>query len=67
MFSGASVSHSVHRGLPPPHLDTPRWTDTAPPSELTSNGGHCSGRYASYWNAFLFDSLFRNVSFFYLN
>ena len=21
---------------------------------LTSSGGHCSGRYASYWNAFLF-------------
>ena len=20
---------------------------------LTSSGGHCSGRYASYWNAFL--------------
>ena len=25
-----------------------------PPLVLTSNGGHCRGRYASYWNAFLF-------------
>ena len=25
---------------------------------LTSNGGHQSGRYASYWNAFLFDCCF---------
>ena len=37
MFSEASVSHSVNRGLAPPHLETPRWTetrlwtDTAPP------------------------------------
>ena len=23
------------------------------PPVLTSSGGHCSGRYASYWNAFL--------------
>ena len=26
----------------------PTWTDTHPPLD-----GHCSGRYASYWNAFL--------------
>ena len=25
---------------------------------LTSSGGHCSGRYASYWNAFLFNNIF---------
>ena len=30
-----------------PQADTPR-ADTLPPSD-----GHCSGRYASYWNAFL--------------
>ena len=24
------------------------------PPQLTSGGPHCSGRYASYWNAFLF-------------
>ena len=30
-----------------PPADTP-WADTP--------GGHCSGRYASYWNAFLFET-----------
>ena len=31
------------------------WRQTLPtPSTETSSGGHCSGRYASYWNAFLF-------------
>ena len=25
------------------------------PPILTSGGGHCSGRYASYWNVFLFN------------
>ena len=25
-----------------------------PPAVLTFSGGHCNGRYASYWNAFLF-------------
>ena len=25
-----------------------------PPSVLTSSGSHCSSRYTSYWNAFLF-------------
>ena len=23
----------------------------------TSSGGHCSGQYASYWNAFLLESI----------
>ena len=32
----------------PPGADTPRQT-LPPPSD-----GHCRGRYASYWNAFLF-------------
>ena len=49
MFSEASVSHCVYGlgslpaggGLPPN------------PPVLTSSGGHCSGRYAFYWNAFL--------------
>ena len=31
------------RQTPPPQADPPR-------------DGHCSGRYASYWNAFLFNS-----------
>ena len=49
--------------------ETPLCTETSPPDrdpsgespppdsdpqELTSSGGHCSCRYTSYWNAFLF-------------
>ena len=30
------------------------WREWVPPLVLTSNGGHCSSQYASYWNAFLF-------------
>ena len=37
--------------------ETPLWTETPPrertPQLLTSIHGHCSGQYASYWNAFL--------------
>ena len=29
-----------------------RW-GLPPSTDLTSSGGHCSGRYAPYWNAFL--------------
>ena len=32
---------------------TPPWADTAPPGRPPADG-YCSGRYASYWNAFLF-------------
>ena len=43
--------HSQARHLLPwadtPKTDTP-WADTTIPD------GHCSGQYASYWNAFLF-------------
>ena len=43
MFSEEYVSHSVHgRG------------SVHPPPVPTSSGGHCSGRYALYWNAFWF-------------
>ena len=45
-----SVCHFVHRGMSgrtPPGRH-PR-ADTLPPAD-----GYCSGRYASYWNAFLF-------------
>ena len=57
----ARVCHSVHRGVSgrhthrqipflgrPPCSGTPLWADTPPPCD-----GHCSGRYTSYWNAFL--------------
>ena len=49
-----------------PSRQTPSWADTPPgrhpprqtPPSQTPPGrppnGHCSGRYASYWNAFLF-------------
>ena len=67
MFAEASVSHSVHRGSPSSPLWTetpPLWTDTPldrdphvrdiiHPPELTSTGGDCSDRYASYWNLLL--------------
>ena len=39
----------------------PRDADPPPggrPPSVTSSGGHCSGRYASYWNTFLFVCLF---------
>ena len=80
----ACVSHSVHRGEG--WTETPLWTETPfsgqrhlsltetlPWTEtpsLTSTGSHCSGRYASYWNAFLFSTFscciehFEFVSFF---
>ena len=32
------------------------------PLLLTSNGGHCSGRYASYWNAFLYCRKIHHIS-----
>ena len=66
MFLHLAVNHSVHRGVPAsvhagihtPSRYTP-WAGT-PPGWYTPragtppNDGHCSGRYTSYWNAFLF-------------
>ena len=63
MFSQASVILSTggctpprqtHLWQTPPWADTPcradtPWADTPPPT----GDGYCSGRYASYWNAFL--------------
>ena len=61
------VCHSVHRGVsapvhagihallgrhPSPGQSPLPWADTPSP------GGHCSGRYASYLNAFLLDKNF---------
>ena len=50
-------------GQTPPWTDThPRagtlpWADTQPPRD-----SHCSGPYASYWNAFLFtDDIANNI------
>ena len=39
----------------PPWKETPLARD---PLVLTSSGSHCSSRYASYWNAFLFHNAF---------
>ena len=55
-FSQACVKNSVHRrgGVHPPgrppHLLSRHPPGTPPPTR----DGHCSGRYSSYWNAFLF-------------
>ena len=40
----------------PPGPGTPPDPGTPPPRPRY---GHCCGRYASYWNAFLFDQIFR--------
>ena len=47
------VSASVHAGIhtPPTPRQTPPEADTPPPPTAE---GYCCGRYASYWNAFLF-------------
>ena len=50
-FLHLSVSYSVHRGgLPQCMLGYPPWQRH--PNHPRADG-HCSGRYASYWNAFL--------------
>ena len=47
----SEVCHSVHRGSLLPGLRVLGSREVPP--VLTSSTGHCSGRYASYWNAFL--------------
>ena len=44
----ADTSRPVHAGIHPPAQCMLGYTSPPPP------GGHCNGRYASYWNAFLF-------------
>ena len=73
MFSQSCVKNSIHGSgevytpLETPQADTP-WThthshlDTPPPRTHTyplgkPPDGHCRGRYASYWNAFLFQQI----------
>ena len=48
----------------PPGKTPPRQTHT-PWADPPAKDGHCSGRYASYWNAFLFS--FANITFLCLN
>ena len=55
MFSQVCVKNSVHggwRGVQPPRQTSP--SKTPPPKQTPPSYGHCSGRYASYFNAFLF-------------
>ena len=73
MFSGASVCSQWGRETsgrwPPFWRKTPLDRDPLTPQEgvvplnrdpsvQTSSAGHCSGRCASYWNAFLFSKMF---------
>ena len=37
--------------------------DTPPGQTPPPPDGHCSGRYASYWNAFLFQNMFETMGF----
>ena len=47
----ADPSHGCRpTGGKPPWRQIPLDSD---PTVVTSSGGHCNGRYASYWNAFL--------------
>ena len=65
---GEGGSASVHAGIHlssrlHPRQTSPSWADTPPgrrpPTGQTSPAnGYCSGRYASYWNAFLFSFMF---------
>ena len=55
----------MHAGIHPPRADTPLgrhapWADT-PWADTPPADGHCSGRYGSYWNAFLFHYKFCSI------
>ena len=47
IFSGIRQSFCA----PGVSLVSPLWTESPPPPEMASSGGHCSGQYASYRNA----------------
>ena len=48
-----SEADPTQRQTPP--LEADPFPLDADPRVLTSSGGHCSGWYASYWNAFLLE------------
>ena len=64
-LSTGGGSASVHAGIPPPRDHAPPGPDppgtrpprTRPPRDQTPprERCYCCGRYASYWNAFLFE------------
>ena len=74
MFSEKSVSHSVYRGVCGPRrvsalrgdlgsrggsLPTRgAYRQSANDMQHFTSSGHCSGRYTSYWNAFLLTIIF---------
>ena len=64
IFSQASVSHSIHRGAVHARGMHGRGVCVAGGmhgrrgSMHGRRDGHCSGRYASYWNAFLLSQIF---------
>ena len=49
-LQGAGMWGSLLRGVSIWGVDAP---------VVASSGGHCSSRYASYWNAFLYSIFFR--------
>ena len=54
-----TASHSAHGaggGLASQHTSQVTWPGgpSPPPPDNDISGGHCNGRYASYWNALLF-------------
>ena len=59
---GGRGSASVHAGIPPPPGPDPPREQTPPPWEADTSIRSTSGRYASYWNAFLsFECIYYNV------
>ena len=74
IFSQASVILSMGKsakhlspGRHPPEAHIPwkhprKYTPPPPPEAHPPPNGHCSGRYASYWNAFVFDLSFVDIT-----
>ena len=54
IFSQACVKNSVHMGVPAPGGLLPGGACLGGCLVETPQDGYCCGRYASYWNAFLF-------------
>ena len=55
-------------GADTPPEQTPPGADTPQSRHPSPRYGHCCGRYASYWNAFLFQTvlnIFKTFSFFF--
>ena len=53
IFSEACVKNSVHGGGGGVCLSA-CWDTQTPRADISLADGHCRGRHASYWNAFLF-------------